>query len=146
MSGGKISEAVRETDADLLSRRGSKIPGPGHYDTDHIFGIYSRIMTATMDSSFATSGRLKKHNQVGLDPARNRRTFGPFYGLAVDPWRQGLLIRNQSRNRSLGDQPRRHRAHFGTPQFGAFEPFLRWMHGRLTRVLTPCSSSSSIRK
>ena len=63
-SGGGISGAVRETDADLMSKRGSKIPGPGHYDTDHIYGIYSRIMSATMDPTFAKSKQLRKHSQI----------------------------------------------------------------------------------
>mmetsp|Transcript_14117 Transcript_14117/g.27870 ORF Transcript_14117/g.27870 Transcript_14117/m.27870 type:complete len:1112 (+) Transcript_14117:20-3355(+) len=56
VQGGKISTAVRETDADKAAKRAAKIPGPGAYDTDHLYGIHQRIVSATPQPGMTGGG------------------------------------------------------------------------------------------
>ena len=46
MRGGRLSTSpLREHSYDMM-RVGSSVPGPGAYDTDHLFGMYGRIRAA----------------------------------------------------------------------------------------------------
>mmetsp|Transcript_56807 Transcript_56807/g.139429 ORF Transcript_56807/g.139429 Transcript_56807/m.139429 type:complete len:378 (+) Transcript_56807:161-1294(+) len=62
--GGRISRSQRVTDADKISKAGSVIPGPGYYNTDHLFGIYSRIRSCTPSLS---AGQLAGLHTVTTD-------------------------------------------------------------------------------
>lgn len=46
MKGGRVSTSPLRSHAHDLERVGRAVPGPGYYDTDHLFGIYGRIRAA----------------------------------------------------------------------------------------------------
>ena len=46
MNGGRVSTSPLRGHAHDLERVGRAVPGPGYYDTDHLFGMYGRIRAA----------------------------------------------------------------------------------------------------
>lgn len=46
IKGGRVSVSPLRTHSDDLCRVARSVPGPGAYDTDHLFGIYARIVSA----------------------------------------------------------------------------------------------------
>lgn len=46
LKGGRVSKSVLRPHSYDLCRVGKSVPGPGAYNTDHLFGIYARIRAA----------------------------------------------------------------------------------------------------
>lgn len=49
LKGGRVSTSVLRPHSYDLCRVGKAVPGPGAYNTDHLFGMYARIRAAIPD-------------------------------------------------------------------------------------------------
>eukprot|EP00286_Rhodomonas_abbreviata_P021511 CAMPEP_0181296096 /NCGR_PEP_ID=MMETSP1101-20121128/4510_1 /TAXON_ID=46948 /ORGANISM="Rhodomonas abbreviata, Strain Caron Lab Isolate" /LENGTH=400 /DNA_ID=CAMNT_0023400915 /DNA_START=218 /DNA_END=1420 /DNA_ORIENTATION=+ len=76
IEGGKFSASRRQTDVDSRISYTSKIPGPGEYDTDHIYGIYKQIRAGCADGQRPRpETRMSISNEFSMDTVGTASSF-----------------------------------------------------------------------
>jgi len=62
LKSGAFMRCERKTEVDAAQARARRIPGPGQYDTEHMYGIHERIKAAIPESP------PRPHTRIGLSP------------------------------------------------------------------------------